>query len=160
MVSTMRFVGAPVETLLANMSGTTRSSDIATAAQQLFEALTPVGEPFEVPWKLQESLGVLSAWIPANLEMRLLNPGMRVPSNHLEASVLSLAREGGVCLEPFTAADLQRLQHGARRAIDAGDWGRQSPHPWDTLAAAQLDAEWFFAFSAPMDVRAWTPVAV
>ena len=82
--------------------------------------------------------------------MRLLNPGMSVPSNHLEATVLSLAREGGVCLEPLTAADVRRMQHGAQQAIEAGVWGRQSPHPWDTLAEADVDPSWFYAFAAPL----------
>ena len=159
MISTMRFVGAPVETLLEHTAETARGSDTDAAAERLLGNLVTVGEPFEVPRKLQESLAVLSPWIPAGLELRLLNPGMRVPSNHLEASVLALAREGGVCLETFSAADLRRLQHGAQRAIQAGTWGRQSPHPWDVLADADIDSDWFFAFSAPLDVTAWTTVA-
>ena len=109
-----------------------------------------IRDRFEVPWKLKESLSVLDPWVPADLEMRLLNPGMSVPSNHLEATVLSLAREGGVCLEPLTAADVRRMQHGAQQAIEAGVWGRQSPHPWDTLAEADVDPSWFYAFAAPL----------
>ena len=150
MVSTMRFVGAPVDALLEFDDAKSLGTDIATAASELLAALNPVGDPFELPWKLKESLSVLDPWVPADLEMRLLNPGMSVPSNHLEATVLSLAREGGVCLEPLSAADIGRMQHGAQQAIQAGVWGRQSPHPWDTLAEAEVDPSWFYAFAAPL----------
>ena len=150
MVSTMRFVGAPVDALLEFDDAKSLGTDVATAASELLAALNPVGDPFELPWKPKESLSVLDPWVPADLEMRLLNPGMSVPSNHLEATVLSLAREGGVCLEPLSAADIRRMQHGAQQAIQAGVWGRQSPHPWDTLAEAEVDPSWFYAFAAPL----------
>ena len=159
MVSTMRFVGIPVDGLLDFASERRSNSDAATAAHDLLEALKPVGEGFEVPWKLKESLMVLSPWIPADLEMRLLNPGMSVPTNHLEASILSLAREGGACLEPLSANDLHRMQAGILAAIEADDWGRQSPHPWDTLAEAQVHPTWFYAFSAPVVMSSITPAA-
>ena len=150
MVSTMRFVGASVDALLEFDDANSFGTDVASAASVLLATLNPLGDPFEVPWKLKESLSVLDPWVPADLEMRLLNPGMSVPSNHLEATVLSLAREGGVCLEPLTAADIRRMQHGAQQAIEAGVWGRQSPHPWDTLAEAEVDPSWFYAFAAPL----------
>ena len=94
----MRFVGIPVDGLLDFASERRSNSDAATAAHDLLEALKPVGEGFEVPWKLKESLMVLSPWIPADLEMRLLNPGMSVPTTvsytHLRAHE---TREDLVC---------------------------------------------------------------
>lgn len=157
MVSTMRFVGATVDTLLAHTSVHTGGSEIGKAATEFLAALTPIGDPFEVPWKLGESLEVLDPWVPETLVSRLLHPGTTPPVNHLEASALSLAREAGMCLEPFTPADMHRLQHGVRRAIQSQTWGRQSPHPWDTIAEAGIDSSWFVALLVPAMSTAASP---
>lgn len=146
MASATRFVGATVETLLDYTSAPTEGTDIVTAAEDFLAALTPIGDPFEIPWKLEESLDVLQQWLPDDLVERLLNPGTTPPVNHVEASVLALAREAGVQLEPLTKADMDRLRYGARRATEANTWGRQSSHPWDTVIEAELDSSWFFAF--------------
>ena len=124
----MRFVGASVDALLEFDDANSFGTDVASAASVLLATLNPLGDPFEVPWKLKESLSVLDPWVPADLEMRLLNPGMSVPSNHLEATVLSLAREGGVCLEPLSAADIGRATW--RAASDPSrSMGSSKPSP-------------------------------
>ena len=147
MVPTM-FVAATVETLL-NHRSVTEKPCVERAANELLSAFDQVGEPFDVPWKLFQSLDVLDAWVPEDLTQRLMHPGESRPENHLEASVVALAREGGVRLEPLTLSDMLRLQHGTRKLTETQGWGRRSPHPWDTVAAADLDAWRFFALAVP-----------
>jgi len=149
MVSTMGFVGADVDTLLKYRDVLTTGSDIAQAAQEFLAELTPIGDPFEAPWKLVESLGLLDSWVPEPLTHRLLNPGGSVPENHLEAIIVSLAREAGVYVEPLTRQDMARLQHGVRQLDETGGWGRQSSHPWDTLTDDALDEWRFYALCVP-----------
>lgn len=149
MIATMGFFGATVDTLLEHGHVTATGHGVDTAAEDFLAALTPIGEPFAVPWKLFESLQVLSAWVPEPLAERLSNPGITPPTNHLEASVLSLAREADSCLEPLTKNEMHRIQHGVRKATDANDWGRHSPYPWDTVAQADIATWGFFALRTP-----------
>lgn len=149
MTTTMGFFGATVDTLLEHRHVTACGTEIDTAAEDFLAALTPIGDPFAVPWKLFESLQILSAWVPEPLAKRLSSPGLTAPVNHLEASMLSLVREVDSCLEPLTKADMHRIQHGVQCAIDADDWGRHSPYPWDTVAQADIDSWGFFALHVP-----------
>ena len=146
MVPTM-FVAATVETLLHHRS-VSKDASVVGAARELISALDPIGEPFDVPWKLFQSLDVLDEFVPDDLTDRLLNPGAKPPRNHLEASVVALAQEAGVRLEPLTKLDMQYLQHGTRKLTETDGWGRQSPYPWDTLAAIDLEPWRFFALAS------------
>jgi len=149
MIPSTGFVGATIDMLLDYESTTTSGSDIALAAEEFLAALSPIGDPFEMPWKLVESLYVLQPCMPEPLSSRLMNPGSTPAANHLEASVRALALEAGACLEPLTKQEMLRIQHGARRATEDERWGRQSPHPWDTVAEAELDECRFFALCVP-----------
>lgn len=148
MVATMRFVGATVEDL-RRLSGTPGvGNDVVAAAEEFLSSLEPIGDDFELPWKFAESLEVLAGLLPDNLLSRLEQPGASPPTNHLEACFIALALEGGVRLEPLTKCEMQRLQHVTEHTTRSEAWGRQSPYPWDTVAAADLDKYDFFALSS------------
>ncbi len=148
MVDTMRFVGSTVDELRKLGSGPSERQDVAAAAEAFVASLEPIGEDFELPWKLAESLEVLAGFVPQDLLQRLERPGGSPPSNHLEACFVALALECGIRLEPLTKAEMQRLQHATQHMTQNEAWGRQSPYPWDTVAAADIDRYDFFALSA------------
>lgn len=147
MVIDMMFVGATVEELLAVVSPTGDSVD--DTARRLLEQLEPIGEPFEVPWQFADALEVFGDQLPSELHRRLATPGEDAPANHLEACTVALALEAGVTLQPLTPSDIRRIQHCVSHTIDRGGFGRQSPHPWDSIAEAVIDAYDFFALSIP-----------
>jgi hypothetical protein len=149
MVSTMRFVGATVDELLKHGDNVAAECDITRAADAFLASLEPIGDSFDLPWKFSESLDILQCWLPDDLRERLTKPGGCPPENHLEASIVALALEAGVRLQPLTKNDMQRLQHVAKHATDNAAWGRQSPYPWDTVASASIDDYDFFALFAP-----------
>ena len=149
MVATMRFVGATVDELLKHGDSVSPHADIGDAAEDFLASLEPIGESFEMPWKFAESLDVLSNWLPPELNERLAKPGGCRPENHLEASIVALALEAGVRLQPLTKQDMIRLQHVAQHATENDAWGRQSPYPWDTVASADIEDFDFFALFAP-----------
>ena len=149
MVSTMKFVGATVDELLKHSNSTRPNGDVADAAAEFLAALQPIGESFDVPWKFSDSLEVLCNWLPDELRDRLTRPGCSTPENHLEASIVALALEAGVALQPLSKSEMRRLQHTATHATKCSAWGRQSSYPWDTVAAADIDPYDFFALSAP-----------
>lgn len=142
----MRFVAATVDELLRHSEGPC-SSDLEQAAEALLSTLTPIGEEFEVPWKFTESLEVLAEFMPEDLRLRLETPGASCPENHLEASLVALALEAGVRLEPLTKHEMLRIQHLSEHLTKNERWGRQSPYPWDTVAQADIDEFNFFALS-------------
>lgn len=149
MVSTMKFVGATVDELLKHSAGSRSNGDVADAAADFLAALQPIGESFDVPWKFSDSLEVLCNWLPDDLRERLTRPGCSTPENHLEASIVALALEAGVTLQPLSKSEMLRLQHTATYATKCSAWGRQSPYPWDTVATADIESYDFFALSAP-----------
>ena len=149
MVSTMRFVGTTVDALLTHQEMASTDDDVALAAKKLLALLEPIGDSFDMPWKFAESLDVLGSWLPSDLRERLNKPGGCRPENHLEASIVALALEAGVRLQPLTKSDMHRLQHIAKHATQNSAWGRQSSYPWDTVAMAHIDEFDFFALSAP-----------
>lgn len=149
MVSTMKFVGATVDELLKHSNGTRSNGDVAHAAADFLAALQPIGDSFDVPWKFSDSLEVLCNWLPDDLRDRLTRPGCSTPENHLEASIVALALEAGVALQPLSKSEMLRLQHTATYATKCAAWGRQSSYPWDTVATADIDPYDFFALSAP-----------
>ena len=121
---------------------------MARAAEALLDSLEPIGDDFELAWKFNESLEVLANFLPEDLRKRLEYPGGTKPVNHLEACCVALALEAGVCLEPLTKSEMQRLQHVTEHMTKSSGWGRQSPYPWDTVAAANIEQYDFFALSA------------
>lgn len=149
MVSTMKFVGATVDELLKRSIDTRSQEDVEAAAAEFLDALQPIGESFDVPWKFSDSLDVLRMWLPDDLRDRLTRPGSSVPENHLEACVVALALEAGVTLQPLSKSEMTRLQHTAKYATKCAAWGRQSSYPWDTVATADIEGFDFFALSAP-----------
>ena len=149
MVATMKFVGATVDELLKHEDVVSSNADVNTAADAFLASLEPIGDSFQMPWKFSESLHVLRDWLPSELNERLAKPGGCLPENHLEASVVALALEAGVQLQPLTKNDMVRLQHVAKHATDNAAWGRQSPYPWDTVADANIEDFDFFALFAP-----------
>lgn len=149
MVATMRFVGATVDELLKHGDNVSDDVDVGDAAEQFLCGLAPIGDSFEMPWKFAESLDVLKSWLPTDLQERLAKPGGCRPENHLEASIVALALEAGVRLQPLSKSDMVRLQHVAHHATECEAWGRQSPYPWDTVASANIEDFDFFALFAP-----------
>lgn len=149
MVATMRFVGATVDELLKHGDMVSADDDVCRAADDFLSSLAPIGDSFEMPWKFSESLDVLRDWLPGELQERLAKPGGCRPENHLEASIVSLALEAGVRLQPLSRQDMIRLQHVAQYATESDAWGRQSPYPWDTVASADIEDFDFFALFAP-----------
>lgn len=147
MVCNMRFVGSTVDDLVKH-GDTPPKSCVELAAGTLISSLQPIGENFDLPWKFNESLEVLANFLPRGLIARLERPGASTPVNHLEACVVALALEGGVRLEPLTKNEMQRLQHVSDHMTKSDGWGRQSPYPWDTVAAADIEKFDFFALSA------------
>ena len=145
MVHPMEFVGTTVDALLAHTRVLTPGGCVVTAANQLLEAMEPIGRPFDVPWTFTESLDVFSDQLPAHLRSALEAPGNAPTENHLEACAVSLALEVGVTLQPLTLSDMRRLQHTAAHALQSAAWGRRSPYPWDTVATADLEQFEFFA---------------
>ncbi len=148
MVALMRFVGATVDDLRKHGQSPGESGNIAEAAETFLASLEPIGDDFELPWKFAESLEVFADFLPQDLCERLEHPGGTKPVNHLEACFVALALEGGICLEPLTKAEMQRLQHVTEQMTESNAWGRQSPYPWDTVAAADIDKYDFFALSS------------
>lgn len=149
MVSTMKFVGATVDELLKHSTDTRAQCDVGAAADRFLAALQPIGESFDVPWKFNDSLEILRAWLPDDLRDRLTRPGCSAPENHLEACIVALALEAGIALQPLSRSEMLRLQHTATYATKSAAWGRQSSYPWDTVATADLNGFDFFALSAP-----------
>ena len=148
MVDNMRFVGGTVDDLRRHGGPANVGNDISDAAEAFLASLEPIGDDFELPWKFSESLEVLASFLPEDLINRLERPGGSLPTNHLEACFVALALEGGVRLEPLTKAEMQRLQHVTDHMTRNEAWGRQSPYPWDTVAAANLEKYDFFALSS------------
>ncbi len=144
----MRFVGATVDDLRQHGEMSSAGTSISDAAEQFLASLEPIGDDFAMPWKFTESLEVLSDFLPLELRNRLERPGGSPPANHLEACLIALALEGGIRLEPLTKNEMLRLQHVTEHMTKSDAWGRQSPYPWDTVAAADLDKYDFFALSA------------
>lgn len=149
MVATTQFVGASVGTLLEHDRPCPTAADIDGAARDLLASLSPIGDPFEMPWKFTDGLALFMEWLPEDLSERLLRPDSVRVKNHLEASIVALALEAGVCLQPLTRNDMVRLQHVTERITAQEAWGRQSPYPWDTFAEASLDDCAFFALASP-----------
>ena len=149
MVIAMRFVGANVADLLSHDHFANSGPDVVSDAEHFLRAFEQIGDPFDLPWKFTESLEILRSWLPRDLERRLFEPGQTTPENHLEASIVALALEAGVRLQPLTRSEMRRLQHVVQHASTNDAWGRQSSYPWDTVASAQLDNFDFFALSAP-----------
>ena len=149
MVSTMKFVGASVDELLKHTRSVQSHKDVVTAASEFLASLVPIGEPFDIPWKFNDSLEVLSAWLPEDLSDRLTKPGGGAPANHIEACIVALALEAGVTLQPLSKTEMLRLQHTAKHATKCAAWGRQSSYPWDSVAVADIDSYDFFALSSP-----------
>ncbi len=147
MVDNMRFVGAAVEELVRHRTSP-GGGDVIVRAETFIEALEPIGDDFDLPWKFTESLQVLSDFLPTDLCHRLEHPGGTMPTNHLEACFVALALEAGVSLEPLTKTEMQRLQHVTKHMTETSGWGRQSPYPWDTIAEADIDRFDFFALTA------------
>jgi len=148
MVSDMLFVGATVDELLKHGENVPTYDNVVEAGESLLQALHPIGDGFDMPWKFSDSLDVLEGWMPDDLHDRLSKPGGSAPENHLEACVVALALEAGVRLQPLSRADMVRLQHIAQHANDNEAWGRQSSYPWDTVATADLADFEFFALCA------------
>ena len=146
MVSNMRFVGASVDELRTHGEGSC-NGDVVAAAEALLATLDPIGDEFEVPWKFVESLEVLTEYMPADLRTRLEEPGARCPENHLEASLVALALEAGIRLEPLTKPEMKRIQHLTDHVTKNERWGRHSSYPWDTVADADIDQYDFFALT-------------
>lgn len=146
MVANMRFVGASVDELRKHGEGPC-NGDVVAAAEALLATLNPIGDDFELAWKFSESLQVLAEFMPSDLLSRLEAPGSRRPENHLEASLVALALEAGIRLEPLTKHEMKRIQHLTDHLTQTEKWGRQSPYPWDTVADADLDEFDFFALT-------------
>ncbi len=149
MLATTQFVGASVGTLLAHDRPCPSATDIDEAARDLLGSLCPIGDPFEVPWKFTDGISLFVQWLPEDLCERLLHPNVVKVENHLEASIVALALEARVCLQPLSRNDVLRLQHVTERVTAHDAWGRQSPYPWDTFAEASLDDCAFFALASP-----------
>ena len=147
MVCNMRFVGATVEDLVRH-GESPENSDVGDAAEAFLATLEPIGDDFDLPWKFNESLEALANFLPDDLRNRLERPGGSTPENHLEACIVALALEAGVCLEPLTKDEMERLQQATEHMTESDAWGRRSSYPWDTIAAADLDRFDFFALSA------------
>lgn len=147
MVANMRFVGASVDELRKHGEGPC-NGDVVAAAEALLQTFNPIGDDFEMPWKFTESLEVLAEFMPPELRARLESPGSRRPENHLEASLVALALEAGIRLEPLTKPEMKRIQHLTDHLTKNAKWGRQSSYPWDTVAIADIDQFDFFALTA------------
>lgn len=142
----MRFVGGSVDELRKH-GQSPAGSDVVASAEAFLATLNPIGEDFELPWKFTESLEVLAEFMPQDLRTRLESPGSRRPENHLEASLVALALEAGIRLEPLTKHEMKRIQHLTDHLTRNDKWGRQSPYPWDTVATADIDQFDFFALT-------------
>jgi len=148
MVHSMEFVGTTVDELLTHTRVLTPGGCVVGAAHRLLEAMEPIGQPFDMPWLFTESFDVFADQLPAHLRCALEEPGSTPTENHLEACAVSLALEAGVTLQPLRPTDMRRLQHTAAHALQSAEWGRRSPHPWDSVAAADLHRFEFFALRA------------
>lgn len=148
MVETMRFVGSTVDDLRKSGDMPCDGQDLENTVEAFLASLEPIGDDFELPWKFAESLGLFADFLPGDLINRLEHPGGSPPANHLEACFIALALEGGVRLEPLTQTEMARLQHVTSHMMESKGWGRQSPYPWDTIAAADLEKFDFFALSS------------
>ena len=144
----MEFVGTTVDELIAHTKVCGAEVSVSDAAEEFLQALQPIGRPFDIPWTFAETLDVFAGQLPTHLRTVLTEPGSGPSENHLEACAVALALEAGVTLQPLTGADMRRLQHTASHALESSSWGRRSPYPWDTVAAARLDEYDFFALRA------------